>query len=93
MSSSHSNTTTTATMQAPPVYSTLSPPSYTASASSDTHSVLSGASISKEFLGRMWNSRHEEKNEKKGKGKEDKQREVEEKEARAAARAAYFALQ
>ncbi|XP_014554448.1 hypothetical protein COCVIDRAFT_28487 [Bipolaris victoriae FI3] len=92
MSSSHSDTTATATatVHAPPVYSTLSPPSYTASASSDTNSVRSRTSVSKKVLGKMWNTRHEEK---VGKGKEEKQRNVEEKEVRAEARAVYFALQ
>ncbi|ENI06006.1 hypothetical protein COCC4DRAFT_50032 [Bipolaris maydis ATCC 48331] len=93
MSSSHSNTATATTpVQPPPVYSTLSPPSYTAP--SDTNSVVSHTSVSKKFLGRMWNSRDEERSDKKGKGKkQERQREVEEKEIRAAARAAYFAAQ
>ncbi|EUC45737.1 hypothetical protein COCMIDRAFT_5069 [Bipolaris oryzae ATCC 44560] len=86
MASSHSKVTaaTATTVQAPPVYSTLSPPSYN-SASSDTNSVLSGTSTSKKFFGKMWNSGHEEKSE--------KQRKVEEKEVRATARAVYFSLQ
>lgn len=59
MSSSHSDTTVTATatVHAPPVYSALSPPSYTASASSDTNSVRSRTSVSKKVLGKMWNTR------------------------------------